>query len=163
MRLFLFTFCLLLLNVACSSDDEGPDLTPREEFNLRANSELVIPSDDAEFFVVTIGDGDKLVFQYRFIQPSDPQLPDSGYSESIVFEIDPTLTEFSFSNDQLATINAYFRSVCFCDNTESIAITVGTISGERVNAESWAINIDVEVILGSNTLSQNIDGIFNQI
>ena len=101
MRLFLFSLCLLAINVGCSSDDEGPDLTPREEFNLRADSQLIIPGDDADFFVVTIGDGEQLVFEYRFIQPSDPQLPDSGYSESIVFEIDPTLSEFSFSNESL--------------------------------------------------------------
>ena len=147
----IFTFLLLIL-IGCSNDDSG------ESTNLRffENSIVQIPMDDTDFFVVTIDSGDNLVFQYQFVVDSEPNIADSGFSETILFEIDPSLTEFSFSDNDLLTTNAFYRQICFCDNVESITIESGNISGIRRSSNSWQIDIDVEIDLGFVSGPRNI-------
>ena len=147
----IFTFFLLIL-IGCSNDDSG------ESTNLRffENSIIQIPRDDTDFFVVTIDSGDNLVFQYQLVVESEPNIADSGFSETILFEIDPSLTEFSFSDNDLPTTNAFYRQICFCDNVESITIESGNISGIKRSSNSWQIDIDVEIDLGFVSGPRNI-------
>ena len=138
--------------VSCSSDDttieeeiiEGAVEGGTVEMNIYGNSKIVVPVN-SEFFVTTIASGDNLVFEYTLSIAPDPELQDSGFYETVVFEIAPGAREFSVSDDDLQFIKSYYRHVCFCEITESIEIDSGVISGIKIDATSWEINIDVNV------------------
>jgi len=156
----------LFLILGCKDDDEQIQIDT-EEFNIQTNSQIKIPPLDSDFFIATIESGDKLVFEYNFDSPSDPQIADSGFSETIIFEIQSDMEEFSLSNENLKNINAFYRAICFCPNTESVRITEGTISGQKLSSTSWRIQIDVKIDLNttnieSTLLEKNISNTFTQ-
>jgi len=158
---------VLFLVFACKNDDDQKQIDT-EEFNIKTNSQINISSQDSDFFVATIDSGNKLVFEYKFDSPSDPQIADSGFSETILFEIQTDIEEFSLKNEELNTINAFYRAICFCPNTESVRISEGTISGKKMNTTSWEIKIDVKIYLdATNTdtilIEKNISNTFTQL
>jgi len=158
---------LLFLIFGCTNDDDQKQIDT-EEFNIKTNSQIKIPSQDSDFFVVTIDSGNNLVFEYNFDSPSEPQIADSGFSERIVFEIQSDIEEFSLKNEELNSINAFYRAICFCANTESVRISEGTISGKKKSSTSWEIQIDVKINLDptsvdSNLIEKNISNTFTQL
>ena len=164
-----YFFALLMVAFSlgsCSNDDSANDDDPflaqeYTDLKIYGNSKIVVPVD-SEFFVTTIDSGSKLVFEYSYVVESDPEFQDSGYYESIVFEIEPGVSEFSVEDGELRFVNAYYRQVCFCLNTESIEIVNGKISGTKINATDWSVIIDVDFLLmeGQDLESKEIAGTF---
>ncbi|WGK64991.1 hypothetical protein [Croceiramulus getboli] len=163
MRAILSFLVLSLFLCSCSNDDDASD-QQRIDYNLYTNAALNIPAEDADFFLVTIAEtGDQLVFEYVLDIPSDPDIADSGFRESILFEIDASTTTFEVSDEDLLTINPYYRQSCFCETVESVLIQSGTISGTRSDQNSWQIDIDVEIDLGGTLpLEKQVSGVFRQ-
>jgi len=158
---------LLFLILGCKDDDDNQIQVDTEEFNIKTNSQIKIPSQDSDFFVATIESGNKLVFEYNFDSPSDPQIADSGFSETIIFEIQSDMEEFSLNNENLEDVNAFYRAICFCPNTQSVRIKEGTISGKKISSTSWGIQIDVKIDLDptnvdSTLITKNISNTFTQ-
>ena len=140
------------------------DVTLQEEttdLKFYGNSKIGT-SENSEFFVAAIESGDKLVFKYKFNREADPKIPDSGYRETIIFEIEPNETKFSLLDDELQTIQPFYRQFCFCRNTESVKITNGKISGTKISATKWNIYIDVDIVFkqGQNPVNKQISGNF---
>ncbi len=155
MRKALIYLNIILLICSCKNDDDQKQIET-EEFNIRINSQINIPPEDSDFFVATIDTGNKQVFEYNFDSPSDPQIADSGFSEIIIFEIQSDIEEFNLKNEELNNINAFYRAICFCPNTESVRISEGTISGKKINSTSWTIQIDVKIDLDSKNIDSTI-------
>jgi len=164
---YFFTLLMVAFSFAsCSNDEATSDDDPfvQQEYTdlkIYGNSKIVVPVNSA-FFVTTIDSGNKLVFEYSYLVESDPEFQDSGYYESIVFEIEPGVSEFSVEDGELRFVNAYYRQVCFCLNTESIEIVNGKISGTKINATDWSVIIDVDFLLmeGQDLESKEIAGTF---
>lgn len=137
--LFLATVC-----VACSEDQS--EYSTYHFFNNAS----IVTNDNPNFFLALIEGGNNLVFEYTYVLEADPEIADSGFSETLIFQIDPTLEEFSFSNNELESLNTYYRQICFCVNSESILLNTGTISGTKVNSNTWNISIDVSIPISGN-------------
>ena len=94
----------------------------------------------------TVASGENLVFEYRFNAEDDAQIADDEYGETIRFEIDEDLNEFSYSNTELATMKLVFSRDCFCyfpmDVSKNVDPT-GSISGQKISDKQWNIKIDV--------------------
>ncbi|NJB37779.1 hypothetical protein [Croceivirga sp. JEA036] len=162
MKSTIFSIICCMLVLSCSkSDDEDQDTT--KSYSYTENARLQIPDAETDFFVVTVGQGSNLMFTYELVKKADPNLADSGYSESILFELDAALNEFSYSDEDLQQLNMYYRQICFCVNTESIAITSGTIQGQRVNQDTWEIQLNVEIDFGydSGSVYKEVEGRFS--
>ncbi len=99
--------------------------------------------DDPNFFLATVENGNNLVFEYEYVLEADPDIADSGFSETILFEIDPSLEEFSYTDQQLEGIKTYYRHICFCASIESILVNSGSISGTKINNNLWNIDINI--------------------
>ncbi|UZO80383.1 hypothetical protein NBT05_15675 [Aquimarina sp. ERC-38] len=164
--LIFLNVILLFLIFGCKGDDDQNQVDTKE-YTIRTDSQIKIPSQNSDSFIATIESGNKLVFEYTFDSPSDPQIADSGFSEEIIFEIESDMEEFSLNNESLEDINAFYRATCFCSNIQSVRITEGTISGKKLNATSWEIQIDVKINLDitnidSTLIERNISNIFMQ-
>ena len=128
---------------SCSSDDSNQDLYKYTYFD---ESELTLTSSDDSYMVYgIIESGENLVFEYFFEAHDEENIADDEYSETIRFEIDPKLEQFSYSNDELLNIKTVFTQYCFCyfALTESKNVKPkGTISGEKISENEWKIKIN---------------------
>jgi len=140
------------------------DVTLQEEstdLKFYKNARVIVPTGSGSP-IATIDSGKNLVFKYKFNREADPKIPDSGYRETIIFEIEPGETKFSHLDDELQTIKPFYRQVCFCRNTESVKIVHGKISGTKISATKWNIYMDVDIVFkeGQNPVNKQISGNF---
>ncbi len=162
MKSTIFSILLCMLVFSCSkSDDEDQDTT--KSYSYTENARLKIPDAETDFFVVTVDQGTNLVFNYQLVKEADPNLADSGYSESILFEVDAAVNEFSYSDEDLQQLNMYYRQICFCVNVESMVVTSGTIQGKRINQDTWQIKLAIAVDYGfaSGPVRKEVEGRFS--
>ncbi len=125
MKRIIFFFALLGI-IACDSDDgtdDGNDDTSTYQFYEDAQVNL-----SANGFT-EIRDGVNLVFEYQFTAEDNPNIADDEFSERILFEIPENLNSFSFVDEELTTIQAYYDKYCFCLIEGSIPLTNGEITG----------------------------------
>ncbi len=153
-KYFKLLICALLL-VSCSDDDDNTS----ETYFYTADSQIIL-NDIQGTGVTQVTTGDNLVFKYRYAEEADPDIADSGYAETIIFEIDPSLESFSYSDEELSTINAYFDRFCFCAFEGSIPIVDGIIEGAKVSNRKWTVSIDVSFETYSQTVTKSISGSF---
>ncbi|QDO94582.1 hypothetical protein FNB79_11600 [Formosa sediminum] len=146
MKNYYFIAIFSLFLVACNNDDDG--YGPTYDYIFTENSELTVVSYDTETYIKygEVQPGEKLVFKYRYDAGEDLATYDAGFTEWIRFEIDPELERFSYTDDELLTIDAVYTKSCFCyfeyDEAKDVD-PVGTISGEKLSDNSWKIKIDV--------------------
>ncbi|MBT8279491.1 MAG: hypothetical protein KJO41_10845 [Bacteroidia bacterium] len=159
MKPLIARILILILLLGCGSDDTIPS---RKEYNLYQSASVLVETFDEEI-IASIGEGEDLVFEYRFISENDPDISDEEYSNVILFEIDPLLNEFSVTDAELQSISAYFTRYCFC-NLHSIPISNGSIHGTKLSTTKWNISIHVTVDLGfDDTLNFSLDNEFNLV
>lgn len=156
MRSNYFFLILILICIGCSDN--------QDEFYLYKyfqNSTIELPETNNSN-TASIIDGNKLVFEYTYELEGDPEIPDSQFKEIIIFEIDPSLEEFSYTNQELVDINTYYRQLCFCPTDDSILITTGSISGRKLSETTWDIDIliDIDFPSGLPFLGKEVSGVF---
>lgn len=134
------TYCLLILSlISLGCSDNQTEFTTFKYFE----SSSIQTQNDPNFFLASIENGNNLVFEYKYVLEADPDIADSGFSETILFEIDPSLEEFTYRDQELEGINTYYRHICFCESIESILVNSGSISGTKINNNSWNIDINI--------------------
>ena len=138
--LLIVTICML----SCSDEEIDGD---KYAYSYTNKSDLIIStSEDSYMKFGTVASGENLVFEYRFNAEDDAQIADDEYGETIRFEIDEDLNEFSYSNTELATMKLVFSRDCFCyfpmDVSKNVEPT-GSISGQKISDKQWNIKIDV--------------------
>ena len=137
----LSLLCLLLVLISCESEDDtvnenGDVLTYHYFENARINL-------DSNNFT-SIENGVNRVFEYEFVADDNPNLADDEFAERILFEVPLNMDNFSFSNQELNTIHAYYDKYGFCLIEGSIPLSTGTIRGTRINSSTFEIEINVE-------------------
>lgn len=157
MKIKVLSLLILLSVFSCGNDDDT--IPSRKEFTFEQNAQIVLQEFD-ESSIAQTTEGENLVFRYRFIGENDPDIADEEFSEDIIFEIDPSLNNFSYANDELAGINTHFTLYCFCGNIGSILITEGLIQGEKNNDSSWSISLDVTFTNNDVVTSRSASGNF---
>ena len=138
----LLTLALCMLS--CNDDNLNRDMY---SYTFTEKSDLTISTpDDSYMKFGTIEAGENLVFEYHFTAQDDVQIADDEYGETIKFEIDNSLNEFSYSNTELSTIDIVFSKHCFCyfpmDASKDVE-PIGIISGKKISENTWKIKIDV--------------------
>lgn len=152
-RIVILLVCLCILT-SCSKDNED-----FSAYTFSTNSQLNIESQEGSYMkYATVVGGNNMVFKYVFERADEEDIADDEYSEFIYFEIDSSLEEFNYVDEELSAINAVFTQSCFCaffDETKDVPPT-GFIRGKKISEKTWDINIDVifygdEPKTGSNT------------
>ena len=137
----LSLLCLLLVLISCDSEDDtvnenGDVLT----YHYFENARVHLDSNN----FTSIENGVNRVFEYEFVADDNPNLADDEFAERILFEVPLNMDNFSFSNQELNTIHAYYDKYCFCLIEGSIPLSTGTIRGTRINSSTFEIEINVE-------------------
>ena len=130
--------------ISCSDNDFEQDVY---NYTFTENSDLIVSSrEDSYMKYGVIEGGENLVFEYRFDAYDEEQIADDEYTEFIRFEIDSELESFSYSNEELLSIELVFTKACFCyfplDESKDVS-PKGMISGEKISNEKWKIKIDL--------------------
>ncbi len=158
------TLLLLLISfLSCVSNDEtGIDERGTEEMIILSftNDSQVAINNQNDLLFAFSESGDNLVFEYRFVGAQRDLVADDEFVETILFEIDPQTNSFSLENSELQTINAFYQQFCFCQQAGSIAIDNGTISGAKIDDDSWQISIDISFVIFGNPQSIIHSGVF---
>lgn len=144
-------FSLLVLIViffsSCSvqTDDDGcnPEMTSAR---FEDNKKIVITENtENESFSFVISDGEKQVFQYIYVGAECDDIIDDETGENLLFEIDPGLDSFKFTDEELLSITAIYQPTGAWVSHNPHHIEEGTISGERLSGSRWQISVDVTV------------------
>ncbi len=159
MKRLLLALLFLASITSCSDDD---NLNPgRESFNLWVDSDIEFISN--EFGTnYSIETGTHIVFQYVNVRPEDPDISDDEISDVVFFQIDSSLEEFTYTDQELEPILTHYFQGCFCQ-LEVTPIVTGTVSGEKVNDSLWNASIDVEFVRGERTVQIRKGGAFRPL
>lgn len=141
-RLFIISSILFL---AMLTSCREPGITPancREgtcTYTFEEDKRLrILPPVDR----VQVAEGDSLVFIYEYVKNDKANVNDDEYADRIWFQIDPSLTEFSLTDEDLATVDLAFLADCEC-LFEIVPILNGTLSGKKLSDDRWEIRMDV--------------------
>lgn len=157
-KVILLIITIALTITSCSNNDDtinkkettivgNPNQTGTANYFYYVNSKLeIIDQENSYINWANIKNGNNLVFEYHFIADDDEQIADDEYSETIRFEINPTLDEFTYTDNSLENINTTLTKYCFCwfqlSDSKS-AKSKGTIHGKKVSENEWKINLDI--------------------
>jgi len=150
---FILLFCFILFGCNNNNNDS------RKEYSFTENSQITLDDNKPNPFT-KIESGENLVFNYYFQKEDNENIADDEYSESIIFEIDPELEHFSYTDNELLSINAYFNKSCFCLINGSIPIIKGTIKGDKVDDLTWEVQINVSFTDYNENITKAISGSF---
>jgi len=116
-------------------------------YTFQENAQLIIEPLFEESYMKNgkVINGNNLVFTYEYVADDVENIADDEYSEIIRFEIEPALTEFSYSDNELDEIKAVYSEYCFCYFVDENKNTSpqGTISGKKISETQWDITIDM--------------------
>lgn len=139
-------FFLLLLGLGMIACETDGDCTPDAFLTIgepNQSIEVTIPNNSTEP-VYTVINGDKIVFTYTREGAQCDNVLDDEVREEIIFEIDPTLTQFAHTDDEILLITAYYHRSGAWFNFQG-EINVGSIEGVKLSDNQWEIKASVEV------------------
>ncbi|PQJ79090.1 hypothetical protein [Polaribacter porphyrae] len=141
------SFLAIIFFLSCSSVFEENEITSFSFFkNSKIQEEVEVIDQKGKYIITKITDGNNLVFEFKKVYETDINILDSGSIESVIFEIEPQINNFSINDSSLKTINAFYKLKCgTCDDKGSIPIILGNITGIKNNSDSWYVDIDVNV------------------
>ncbi|CAM1350351.1 hypothetical protein [Tenacibaculum crassostreae] len=148
MKKIIILFVLSIIINACSSNEDNIE-KDTYTYSFYKNSKLTINEvEDSYMKEGKIDSGDKLVFKYLFSAYDNKEVADDEFnSEVIMFEIDPNISSFTYSDSQLLDIKSVFTKYCFCvfsnEQTDKDVAPTGTISGTKISDKYWDIKINV--------------------
>ena len=150
----IIPFCLLIFLWACTPEGLNPSRCRDGKciYEITADQQIEGVSDTAaSWSEVRLVAGAKLVFHYEYEANEKARISDDELWEHIYFELDPSETEFSYTNDELADIQAIFTADCECIN-EVVHIRTGTIAGRQVDEQNWSIVMELGFEWGETTI-----------
>jgi hypothetical protein len=133
-------FILVFVLVFNSNDIRAQENAEKKEFILYPNSE--IEHKTIYYTSFKIVEGGFLVFELTSNNSGDP----GNFSEAtskVVFEIAPSIEHFSFNNSEILDHHGIYIQLCRCQDQGYNWIDQGQISGEKIDATSWRIEIDI--------------------
>ncbi len=151
--LSILLFSCILFGCTSNTNDS------RKEYSFTENSQITLDDNEPNPFT-KIESGENLVFEYYFQKEDNEDIADDEYSESIIFEINPDLEDFSYTDNELSSINTYFDKSCFCLIEGSIPIAKGTIQGNKIDNHTWEIQINVAFTDYNENITKVISGSF---
>ena len=117
--LFILFSCSTTKNLQATSNPTYSEAScPKEgecSFEVIKNKSLVIKKDDIDKVYYSLADSPATsVVKYRYNKEANPRLPDSGYSEEIVFEIANDSKTLDYKSSDMQKTKMLFGVMCFC-------------------------------------------------
>lgn len=138
-------FFLLLLGIIACTDKEN--CSP-EGFFSTITADLKIEkifNTELQKNVYGIINGDQLVFVYTHTGAQCDDILDDEWGERLLFEIDPGISEFDLTDDEILTTNCFYSEFGAWVSHEQIEVNKGRIQGVKISETQWNVNISVEV------------------
>lgn len=126
------------------------------ECNFKTKSQSKVDPEERE----GINNGDNISFQFIYSTEGDPILADDEFTGILVFETNTSAESFLAENAQLKEMNAAFRRICFCDQTDFIEIEFGCLQGKKVE-DSWFVQGELTVLFSDTALILRFDAFFS--
>jgi len=120
-------------------------------FKVFANSKVDIEEFDGK------GTGDKNFFQLLVSSQGDEFIIDDEFTDILVFELDSEQDSFSAGKEDFDAMNAHYRFICFCTETEFKKISDGCIQGVKDENGVWFIQGRVEIEYESGPRTERFD------
>lgn len=157
-KLFSYLLICSLLGalLACGDDNVEPG-TATERGIFYEDAQLEIYNNENGPSWANPVSGEKLVFQYTYVHPDNPDIADDERSEVLRWEA--TAESHNFVLTDLALHKAFYFNACFCELEPTFNIT-GRITGERQNPSRWKVNIDIVVYAPNGEESISTQQIF---
>lgn len=137
-------------------DTSDPDVTTNDclenwtcNFNLRSQSKVDVGEYEG------LADGGKNGFQMVLSTEGSLEIADDEFTNILVFELDEFQTSFSVEDSELEAMNVYYRRICFCTETDFIAVNAGCLQAEKQSDGSWFVqgNLTVPYSYGGEEVS----------
>ena len=121
------------------------ELPETENYRLLVykNSSLFL-FQNGEDLTLQIDSGNKFVFEYQYSKPVNPMMVDAGYTETILFEIDPGLDRFLLSGALLQGAKAVYGNLCFCADAGYHPVSDGCIAGRKTGKNEWQVKMNIK-------------------
>lgn len=155
---FLFLILLSSLTACSSSSHDKSHVYRILKHRQIIKSTFVQANKKTKVYNFSIVDGSDLVFSYSHI-PESTNGPSNNTNKSIVFQINPDLTSFSYKNAQLDSLHAFYMQ----DGSDlsQYPIYEGTISGKKIGKSDWNIHMNIHVQTKDGMINQKINHTFN--
>ena len=129
-----------ILTIGCSSDN---DTNFNESFSIVENAQIIERDTNENPFPFARDNGDNLVFVYQKEDPGEPNIIDDELFETLQFQIDPELDNFSFENEEVEQTLAFYQESGTLIGKQEV-INRGVIEGIKIDSLKWEVTIDVE-------------------
>lgn len=148
MRLLLFILAATLLFTACRKTHNN--VTPQvweRDWVYAPGFEIVIVKDTVNGKARTnygmLKQSNNLVFQFEYKRGHNNDIVDDEYMSKVGFEISPSVTSFSYANEELAKAKAHYMGGGAWAGYGSVGLTNGTIKGHKTGDSTWYVEMDV--------------------
>jgi hypothetical protein len=176
MKLFkIFTLIGLLGLFACGKDNSKPVPTCED-----CNFDCTDPADDTVLtnnckdnfdciFEVTanasfddnefngVGSGNKNVFEITSSTQGSAAIADDEFDNILVFELAAEQESFDVEGADLELLNAHFRRVCFCAETDFKKATGGCLQGLKDENGNWFVQGNLEITYSWGVMETKFD------
>lgn len=151
-----FFYLAVLFYIFLTSCNDTNLIEDNYSYTYLEKRDLVISTfEDSYMNYGVIEDGENIVFEYRFDAEDDEQIADDEYRETIKFEINQQVNQFSYSNTELVDIDLVFTKHCYCyfpmDERKDVEPT-GFISGQKTSSNVWKIKMDLTFYADENRI-----------
>jgi len=142
-------FLLLLLGIiACDQNDLYENCTPEGFFSTVTTNQKIEKVFNAELQrnVYNIINGDQLLFAYTLVGAQCDDIIDDEWGEQLLFKIDPGISAFDITDDEVLTTNCFYNQFGVWVSHEQTEVNKGRIEGVKISENQWRVNVSVEVI-----------------
>jgi hypothetical protein len=146
-----FLFFLVLLLISCVEDPESTvdaelvhACPPPGKCNFSIHPDSMLSYTAGEtIYSVTIKTGNWLVFDYQFIRDPDSSHADDEYLQTLMFQVQNSSSEFSYSEKQFTDNKAIVGTIYYGIGAGYFPVRSGSIQGKKITQKNWFVNADV--------------------
>jgi hypothetical protein len=138
----ILAFALLLQNCGKNCTSSSEDFQLHQDKQIET---LVLYDDLTLVYQYNIKDGEGIVFEYTFNAEQCDEVQDDEYGYRLAFSIDEDVEEFTFEDEELDQIKAFFQESGAWVSHAHREVRKGSITGEKRSRNRWSVKIDVEI------------------
>lgn len=143
---------ILIGLIATACNDGGSKISTVSKktvnFKLENHSALIYVPNQNKIRKYEVADGELCVFTYekKGVIYANAEDYDAQYTESIIFEFDPTLGDFHFTDGDLTKIHCLYswKASTKKPTTEIRIIEKGSIRGQKLYENTWSISVNID-------------------
>ena len=138
---YIAVFCIIFFSCKKNSPSGCTEDIYTYEFYTSSKIDTIL-NDAGLFFQVN--PGNDLVFVYSHTGPSCESIIDEEYTDKLVFKVPAAANSFYYQNNQLADALCLFRKIAWWQYGAT-RITSGYVTGTKISATKWEVEINVEI------------------